>query len=187
MLNKKSKRKKLNQKRNSLNSDQVNEFSLQICLRILDSEVFKSSQCVALYSAFKNEADLSVLLNSKKKLCLPVVLNNNAMVFHYCDVNTSFSKNKYGILEPQNDKIVNTNEIDLCLLPLVGFNRVGHRLGMGGGYYDRYFEHNKSQEKPTILVGVAYDFQEDDTIKSESWDVPLDLIFTNKEVINSGE
>jgi len=183
MNNKSLQRDILNQKRNNLTSAQVKLLSQQINTHILASEVLKSSHCVALYSAFKNEADLSVLLNSKKKLCLPVVRNNNAMVFHYCNDNTTFSKNNYGILEPQNDKIVNANEIDLCLLPLVGFNRLGHRLGMGGGYYDRYFEHNKLHEKPTILAGIAYDFQEDNTIQSQSWDVPLDIIFTNKEVI----
>jgi 5-formyltetrahydrofolate cyclo-ligase len=105
------------------------------------------------------------------------------MSFHQCDNETTFSKNKYAILEPQNDLIVAPIAIDLCLMPLVGFNRQGDRLGMGAGYYDRYFENNKNHTNPTILAGVAYDFQEDDTIQSESWDVPLDIIFTNKEVI----
>ncbi len=97
------------------------------------------------------------------------------------------SQNKYGILEPQNSLFVAASDIDMCLMPLVGFNRQGDRLGMGGGYYDRYFALNKKQKNPTLLAGIAFDFQEDDTIQAESWDVGLDIIFTNKEVIYCGE
>jgi len=187
MNNKSSIRIKLNQKRDTLTTDQVKQKSQQICANVLASDIFNNSDCIAVYSALNNEVDLSCLLQSNKSFCLPVVQADNAMAFHHCDKNTVMSKNKYGILEPQNDLIVATKEIDLCLVPLVGFNRQGHRLGMGGGYYDRYFAQNKTKKSPTILAGMAYDFQEDDTIQAESWDVGLDIIFTNKEVIYCGE
>lgn len=183
MNNKSTNRKTLNQKRSNLTSGQVKLMSQQICDNIVSTETFMKSDCVGLYSALKNEADLSVLLQINKCFCLPVVKEDNAMTFHLYDKNTVLSKNKYGILEPPNDLIVSYTDVDLCLLPLVGFNRNGDRLGMGGGYYDRYFENNKNSKKPTILAGIAYDFQEDDTIQAQSWDVPLDMIFTNKEVI----
>jgi len=182
-IKKSSLRIKLNSQRSSLSHNQVKLMSQQICENVNLSDVFMKSTCVALYSAFKNEVDLSVLLQTDKCLCLPVVSQDKLMEFHQCNKDTVFVQNKYGILEPQSTTVIPSEEIDLCLMPLVGFNRAGHRLGMGGGYYDRYFEHNKSHEKPTILAGVAYDFQEDNTIQSQSWDVPLDIIFTNKEVI----
>ena len=91
--------------------------------------------------------------------------------------------NKYGILEPTDSKTIQADKIELCLMPLVGFNRKGHRLGMGAGYYDRYFALNNLNKTPTILAGVAYDFQENDTIQCDQWDIPLNYIFTNNEVI----
>jgi 5-formyltetrahydrofolate cyclo-ligase len=187
MNNKSIIRNKLNQQRASLTSDQVKQMSLRICDNILSSDVFNKSDCIAMYFALFNEVNLSSLLQTNKNLCLPVVQADKAMTFHQYDENTVMSKNKYGILEPQNGLIIAANDIDLCLMPLVGFNRNGDRQGMGGGYYDRYFADNKTQEKPTILAGIAYDFQEDDTIQSELWDIPLDMIFTNKEVIYCGQ
>jgi len=183
MNNKSTIRNKLNQLRANLTSGQVKQLSQSICGNILSSDVFNNSKCIAIYSALFNEVDLSMLLQTNKQLCLPVVQADNAMTFHQYDENTALSKNKYNILEPQNGLIVAASAIDLCLMPLVGFNRKGNRLGMGGGYYDRYFELNKFQIKPTILAGIAYDFQEDDTIQNQEWDIPLDIVFTNKEAI----
>jgi 5-formyltetrahydrofolate cyclo-ligase len=186
MKNKSLQRKNLNQQRTSLTSDQVKQMSQLVCDKILSSDTFNNSDCIALYSALYNEVNLSTLLQTNKQLYLPVVQADNAMTFQHYDKDTAMLKNKYGILEPQNDLIVAASEIDLCLMPLVGFNRNGDRLGMGGGYYDRYFELNQKQKKPTILAGIAYDFQEDDTIQNQQWDIPLDIIFTNKEVIYCG-
>lgn len=183
MNNKATLRNKLNQKRAGLTTNQVVQMSQQICEAISSSSIFKQSQSIAYYSACFNEVDLSSLKQANKTFALPVVLENNLMTFQQFDKNTAMAKNKYNILEPQNSVVVTPNAIDLCLMPLLGFSRNGDRLGMGGGYYDRYFELNKFQEKPTILAGIAYDFQEDDTIQSEPWDTPLDIIFTNKEVI----
>lgn len=142
---------------------------------------------IALYHSTGNEVDLSYLRKTDfatdKQYVLPVICDRQNMVFKTHDTSDPLTKNKYEILEPQDGQVIHQTEIELCLLPLVGFNRQGARLGMGGGYYDRYFEYNKSQEKPTILAGIAYDFQENDTITPEPWDVPLDIIFTNKETI----
>ena len=184
IINNKSKiRSQLIQLRNKLPQQQQIEYSQQICGNIASSDVFNNNESIAIYSALLNEANLSSLPQTNKTFALPVIQNNNLMEFHQYDEITALSKNKYNILEPQNDLIIAPSDIDLCLMPLVGFNRNGNRLGMGGGYYDRYFELNKFQKKPTILAGIAYDFQEDDTIQSEPWDIPLDMIFTNKEVI----
>lgn len=187
-MNKKSIiRIKLNQLRDNLASDQVKQMSQLVCDNILSSDIFNNSKCIAIYSALLNEVNLSGLLQTNKQLYLPVVQADNVMTFHHYNNNTVLSKNKYNILEPENSTIIKQNSLDLCLMPLLGFNRKGDRLGMGGGYYDRYFELNQKQKKATILAGIAYDFQEDDTIQNQQWDIPLDIIFTNKEVIYCGQ
>jgi len=183
-INKNIIRNKLIHQRNGLNSQQVIELSLAICNKILSSKVFIQNSTVALYDCVNNEVDLSVLYKQNKKLALPVIGNKVKMDFYRFNPQITLLKNKFGINEPIDSSLVYSNEIDLCLVPLVGFNRTGDRLGMGGGYYDRYFGKNYLNKKSLILAGVAYDFQENDTIKAEPWDTPLNLIFTNKEVIH---
>ncbi len=180
---KKAIRSKIINQRKQFSKDKAKLFSSQICKRIIKHEIFINSNPIALYHPFANEVDLSLLLKSDKQLLLPLIKENQNMVFQSYKKGDKLIPNKYGILEPIESTIIKPNEINLCLVPLVGFNRLGDRLGMGAGYYDRYFANNNSQKKPTILVGVAYDFQENATIKSDTWDIPLNYIFTNKEVI----
>lgn len=95
--------------------------------------------------------------------------------------------NRYGIPEPVAPKTwYEPFQLDLVLVPLLAFDRRGHRLGYGGGYYDRSFAFLKEQVRPTepLLVGVAYAFQELDEIQAEAWDVPLDFIVTDQELID---
>jgi len=180
---KKTIRQQLILQRNSLTKLNKNELSQKICGKILSSSIFLQSKTIAAYMSINNEVDLSSLLSQPKNFVLPVIQNNNVMTFNQLDSTNNLFKNNFGILEPLNNETTTSNTIDLCLMPLVGFNRSGDRLGMGGGYYDRYFSSNKLQKKPTILAGIAYDFQENATIQAESWDIPLDIIITNKEII----
>ena len=71
-------------------------------------------------------------------------------------------------------------------MPLLAFDRRGNRLGYGGGYYDRSFAFLKDQLRPTepLLVGIAYDFQELPEIAPERWDIALDFIATDRELID---
>ncbi len=88
---------------------------------------------------------------------------------------TNFKVNKWGILEPVGGRKI--DEIDIAVVPLVAFdglNRVGH----GGGYYDRFLsEHN------CIKIGVAFDCQGIADLQAEDFDVPLDILVTEKRII----
>lgn len=95
--------------------------------------------------------------------------------------------NQYGISEPDIpiSHQLKPIELDIVLMPLVAFDLNGNRLGMGGGFYDRSFSflmRRKSNKKPR-LIGVAYDFQEIETLDSDSWDVPLDAVVTESRLI----
>jgi 5-formyltetrahydrofolate cyclo-ligase len=94
--------------------------------------------------------------------------------------------NKFGILEPdpKRNEMLSANQLDLVFMPLVAFDQNGGRLGMGGGFYDRTFEFliNSKHQKPK-LVGLAHDFQRVDSLPTESWDVPLSAIITDKAII----
>jgi len=95
--------------------------------------------------------------------------------------------NRYGIPEPVTPRDwLAPFQLDLVLVPLLGFDRHGHRLGYGGGWYDRSFAFLNEQARPTepLLVGIAYDFQELPAIEPEPWDVQLDFIATDRELID---
>jgi 5-formyltetrahydrofolate cyclo-ligase len=96
--------------------------------------------------------------------------------------------NRFGIPEPAvaADALVAPDTLELVLVPLLGFDRRGHRLGYGGGFYDTSFAFLQQQARPTtpLLVGVGYSFQEVDTLAPESWDVQLDFIATERELID---
>lgn len=74
--------------------------------------------------------------------------------------------------------------LDVVLMPLVGFDNQGNRLGMGGGFYDRTFAFRKEpgRHKP-LLVGLAHSIQEVPSLASENWDIPLDVIATENALL----
>jgi 5-formyltetrahydrofolate cyclo-ligase len=73
----------------------------------------------------------------------------------------------------------------VILLPLLAFDRAGHRLGTGGGWYDTSLAYLRDATRPAtpLLVGVGYAFQEVDAVPPEPWDVDLDYIATDAELI----
>ncbi|MEQ3639487.1 MAG: 5-formyltetrahydrofolate cyclo-ligase [Alteromonas sp.] len=99
---------------------------------------------------------------------------------------TTLVKNKYNIDEPELacPNVIPTSTIDAILMPLVGFDNKGNRLGMGGGYYDRTLAFTRFTQQSPILIGIAHDEQEVDTLPYASWDIPLDVIVTPKRVLN---
>ena len=70
---------------------------------------------------------------------------------------------------------------DLIVTPLVGFDAAGHRLGMGGGWYDRTLAFRRSAAAPPWLVGAGFSVQREDALAVEDWDVPLDAVCTETD------
>ncbi|HEV2268984.1 MAG TPA: 5-formyltetrahydrofolate cyclo-ligase [Steroidobacteraceae bacterium] len=96
--------------------------------------------------------------------------------------------NRFGIAEPEGGELASARLLDVVFLPLVGFDRHGTRLGMGGGYYDRAFGFRRLRTSwhAPLLVGIAYASQEVEHIAPAAHDVPLDLVITERGVIRCG-
>jgi 5-formyltetrahydrofolate cyclo-ligase len=94
--------------------------------------------------------------------------------------------NKYNILEPEFvvENALAAAELDVVLMPLTAFNREGFRLGSGGGYYDRTFAflRERSVRKP-LLIGVGFALQEFVELQHDEWDVKLDGVLTEQELV----
>ena len=93
--------------------------------------------------------------------------------------------NRYGIPEPDlsPDSLLEASALSLAVAPLVGFDGQGHRLGMGGGWYDRTFAFRHERAAPPWLVGAAFAAQRVDALGAQAWDVPLDAVCTETEAL----
>ena len=74
--------------------------------------------------------------------------------------------------------LLDPGQMTLVVTPLVGFDHRGHRLGMGGGWYDRSFAFRRDRAAPPWLVGAAFDTQRVDALDRADWDIPLDAVCT---------
>ena len=92
--------------------------------------------------------------------------------------------NRYGIPEPDvaASSLLEPRDLALAVTPLVGFDPRGHRLGMGGGWYDRSFAFRQREPAPPWLVGAAFEVQRIDALDRADWDVALDAVCSDATV-----
>lgn len=159
--------------------------------QVIHHPIFLQSHAIAAFCAHNGEMNPALIVQTALKMtksCYLPVLDNqlkNHLIFTKIDNHSRYTKNKYGILEPKPKpslQPIPAGELDLVLVPLVGIDKVGHRLGMGAGCYDRTFEFKKRNTKP-YLIGLAYTFQCIENIPYDAHDIPLDGVATENELI----
>jgi 5-formyltetrahydrofolate cyclo-ligase len=146
---------------------------------------------VAGYWAVAGEMPLHAayasLRSREQQYFLPVVTTANDLQFAAWHAGADVQTNRYGIPEPvaAADALLGPAGLDLVLVPLLGFDRRGNRLGSGAGFYDRSFAFLRATQRPArpVLVGIGYHFQEVPQIAAKAWDVPLDFVATDRELI----
>ena len=185
-------RRRLREQRRSLPTSLQNRHADQITSILTRQDFFLRAKRVGVYLANDGEVDLSpivdICLKSQKKCFLPILhpLGNKRLHFAAFDYSSHMTTNRFGISEPslKQAKLAPTWSLDLILMPLVGFDRHGNRLGMGGGYYDRTLSCMSSAKSPAPkLVGLSYSFQELPKLDQRAWDIPLHHVVTEKEII----
>lgn len=178
-------RKQLLAQRRALAPPRRRSLDALICGQVLQTltETTHPNQAVAMFQAHGGEPDLrpvmQVLLDSGRKVYLPV-LAGQALSFHRFNPACPMQPNRFGILEPADQPSIAVLDLDWVLMPLVGFASNGTRLGMGGGFYDRTFGGLGSDSMGPIKAGVAYAMQQTDALPSEPWDVPMDVIISDR-------
>lgn len=121
-----------------------------------------------------------------QKTCYLPALRENRLAFIQVNESTIFHPNQFGIIEPLFDekKMIAPAQLDLVITPLVAFDVKRHRLGMGGGFYDRTFAFKRHHHKKPMMVGIAYDFQCVQHVPRSNLDILLDAIVTEKRILS---
>jgi len=182
-------RKKLRQQRRALSTQQQNLHAQSLSHLVCRDKLFLNAKRIACYLAEDGEIDPLHIIEKawqyKKDIYLPVLPpTGKSLFFAPFKFNTPLKPNRFGILEPDvhPNKWIGARQLNLILLPLVAFDTEGNRLGMGGGFYDRslaFTSHRKQWHSPH-LIGLAHELQKVDALPCESWDVPLNMIATEK-------
>jgi 5-formyltetrahydrofolate cyclo-ligase len=122
------------------------------------------------------------------RLFLPRITNARAHRMTFAPMRSPFRPNRYGIPEPTRLKgSMSARWLDLVIVPLVAFDAAGTRLGSGAGYYDRALAHlalRQRWRRPKV-VGIAYDFQQVAALERKPWDIPMDLVITDRTVFRT--
>lgn len=184
-------RRKLREIRRGLDWRERKQRSDQLCSHLGRQPLFTSSKRVAIYLAADGEVETDTLIErawtAGKRVYLPVLVpfSHNRLWFVQYRPDTRLVRNRFGISEPVIDhqRIIPPVALDIVFTPLVGFDRQGNRLGMGGGFYDRSFAYLRSRRhwKKPRLVGLAFDFQQLEQLPVQPWDVPLSGVATERE------
>jgi len=177
-------------RRNELSKDKKRKASIIISDAVINSNYFNEAKNIGCYMSSDSEVE-TWLINSEiwkrgKNLFLPKIRSGKKMSFIKTTPNDKFLNNEYGIKEPISNIIIDSNFLDLVIVPLVAFDHNGNRIGMGGGYYDREFYYLKQRNNPLkpFLIGIAFDCQKFKRIEKDSWDVNLSNVFTESGCIS---
>ena len=156
--------------------------SADIRRHLLESDAWQRARTVMLFAALRYEPDLLPLVDNAqdRRLIFPA-LENDCIVPRAVSSLDGLSVAAHGIREPSPERcaIVRAKEIDLILVPGLGFGRDGTRLGRGRGHYDRFLA---TLPATAVRCGVCFGCQVSDTLPTEPHDLPVSLLVTENGV-----
>ena len=153
--------------------------------RALRLPALRRARHVAAYLACGSELSTAPLLGLLFKRGIGVYvpkLRGPLLRFIRISPKTPLRRNVHGIREPVRGVCRSPKKFDLVLLPLLGFDAAGNRLGTGSGYYDRAFAFARVFRRP-LVAGYGYAVQRAESLPREPWDVRLDAVITEKGVL----
>lgn len=170
------------EKRNSLPKEEIIEKSRKIHDNLFNLEQYKKSKTVMFFVSFNSEVNTHEMIKDSlknKTVVVPKVVHHEIEPSIIIDFDNLVSSEKFGILEPIEAMKIAYKNINLILVPGIVFDREGHRIGYGFGYYDKFLK----KAPKAFKIGLCFGFQVIDKIPREQHDVPVDMIVTEKEVI----
>ena len=170
------------EKRNSLSEEKILEKSNQIKNKLFNLSQYKKSKTIMFFVSFNSEVNTHEMIKESlknKTIVVPKVVSHEIEPSIIIDFDNLVS-GKFGILEPIEAMKIAHKNIGLVLVPGIVFDKEGHRIGYGFGYYDKFL----AKVPKAIKIGLAFDFQVVDKIPAEMHDVPVDMIVTEKRILS---
>lgn len=182
MISKINLRKKYQYLRNQLSLQEVFRCSETISQKILSSVHYANASVVFVYMAMLNEVNLESLiieaLSENKLVAIPKI-ESRRMTFYQLTHIDAVKLGHFNILEPISDAIISPCANDLVIVPGIVFDRRGYRIGYGGGYYDKFLG---NLQRDIRTIGVCYDAQIVPELPKDNHDLPVQEIYTEKQV-----
>ncbi len=192
-------RKEVLKKRIALTEKEIKEKSLIIKERLFHLKEFKNAELIMFYFNFKNEVAtwemMEEAISLGKKVALPKTsMRGGIKPYLIFNLKEDLVPGLFGIPEPKAgaEKEVNPHEIDMVIVPGIVFDRYGHRVGFGRGFYDRFLRsispqagESEATSRP-FRVGLGFELQIVDTIPADSYDERVDMVITETRIYEAG-
>ena len=177
-MDKKALRRAIGEKKRALTEAQIVESSARLADRLFETEQYRQAKSLYAYLSFNQEVRTAPIIERAwadgKRVAVPKVIGRD-MVFISLESFDQLADGYYGIPEPVENGPVADDTTALVLMPGLAFDPQGHRVGYGGGFYDRFLE----QEPNHPLVALCFGFQLFDHLDVEAHDVPVDLVISD--------
>lgn len=183
--NKKALRASIKQKRRALSIEYRQQASRKMQAELTKLPCYQAAEYIMLYMAMQDEVQLdeliAMVLKDGKKAVIPLVTGAGLMEAVELSDMADLVPDKYGIKTVSEEKrrLIAPDKIDLIIVPGVAFDKAGHRLGMGGGFYDRFM----LRASRAVRAALAYDCQLLAAVPAEVHDLTVDYIITEKQNI----
>lgn len=181
-------RQELRRRRASLSRSERAAAHRQVALHLARRGRLRPGLRVGIYLAVGSEFDTTALVDLlHRHRCiayLPRITHARAQRMTFTRATPKLQRNQHGILQPTGHAYTSAHDLDLILLPLVGFDAHGQRLGSGAGYYDRAlsFRSRRSHWRGPRLIGIAYECQRIAALAARATDIPLDAVITERGI-----
>lgn len=174
-MNKKELRTQIRDKKRAMSPAEIDRRSAELTRLFIQTDAYRNASVLYGYLPYNQEVRTVPLLEQAildgKRVAVPKVYGDD-MKFLYLDDLTAVSKGYAGIPEPIADEPTASDTNALVLMPGLAFDPQGHRIGYGGGFYDKFL--SREPNHPTIAL--CYDFQVFPLLETDSFDIPVDLV-----------
>jgi 5-formyltetrahydrofolate cyclo-ligase len=174
-MNKFELRQQIRMQKRQMTPEVIAEKSQKLLQQFLATDLYRNATTLYGYMSYNQEVRtlpiLEQALRDGKRVAIPKCYGDE-MRFIYMEDLSAVEKSSCGIPEPIADEPVATDETALVLMPGLAFDPAGHRIGYGGGFYDKYL----SAQSGHPTVALCFDFQMLPTLETEEFDIPVDLV-----------
>lgn len=180
-------RAKLLNRRKEIPADEFGEASAVIIQQLKELAEFKEAETIHCYVSMNGRREVNThgfirdMLSAGKRVVVPVTNFKKGILNHVAlESIDDLESNKWGVLEPGNGKQIAPEALDLVVIPMVGGDELGNRIGYGKGFYDRFLK-----EVSCSKIGLIFERNIVEQIPVEDFDIPLDKIITERRIIEN--